>query len=116
MTDTTKAPKLLPCPFCGGENLLVTTDEYGGFCLNCENCGTVGPPSEYEPEQMRREWNTRSDAALDRVRQESRQEALREALQRIADLKRGHSEDVDEGHEQAYRAIETLITKDQANG
>ena len=45
-----------------------------------------------------------------------REEALQEALQRIAGLKRGYSEDVDEGHEQAYRTIEALIEKDQANG
>ena len=41
----------------------------------------------------------------------AREDALREALQRIADLKRGHSEDVDEGQEQAYRAIEALIDR-----
>lgn len=55
---------LLPCPFCGGEKMLTTTNEFGGFCLTCENCDAVGPPSEYDPEQMREAWNTRSDAAL----------------------------------------------------
>jgi Lar family restriction alleviation protein len=52
---------LLPCPFCGGKNLLTTTNEFGGFCLTCANCDAVGPPSEYDPQQMRDAWNTRAD-------------------------------------------------------
>jgi Lar family restriction alleviation protein len=55
---------LLPCPFCGGEKMLTTTNEFGGYCLTCDNCEAVGPPSEYDPEQMREAWNTRADAAL----------------------------------------------------
>lgn len=55
---------LLPCPFCGGEKLLTTTNEFGGFCFTCENCDVVGPPSDYDPQQMREAWNTRADAAL----------------------------------------------------
>lgn len=51
---------LKPCPFCGGDKLLTTTNEYGGFCLTCESCDAVGPPSEYDPKAMQRAWNTRA--------------------------------------------------------
>lgn len=58
--DTVERVALLPCPFCGAEKMLTTTNEFGGFCLTCENCDAVGPPSEYDPEQMREAWNTRA--------------------------------------------------------
>lgn len=54
---------LLPCPFCAGKNLFVTTNQSGGFCLTCKSCDAVGPPAEYEPEQMREAWNTRAAIA-----------------------------------------------------
>lgn len=45
---------------------------------------------------------------LARHRREARAEALGEALMAIANLPTGKTEDVMEGHEQAYRAIEAL--------
>ena len=74
--------------------------------MACVTVGTEGVPSPFEPTHY-----IRKDVSDARVKQ-AREDALREALRRIADLKRGHSEDVDEGHEQAYRTIEALITKD----
>ena len=67
---------------------------------------------DYFPDQIRESTPDDARAALAARDKRVRKEALQEALQRIADLKRGHSEDVDEGHEQAYRTIEALITKD----
>jgi Lar family restriction alleviation protein len=62
MTDDCKIERvaLLPCPFCGGEERLITSNEFGGFCISCESCNAVGPPSEYDPEEMREAWNTRA--------------------------------------------------------
>ena len=124
MTDTTKAQKLKPCPFCGEppytrtrqDEDLSTHDIVDWHFVGCSNCDvSFGIPDGYDCGTAVEQWNTRADHS-DALIAAAREEALREALQRIADLKRGHSEDVDEGHEQAYRAIEALITKDQANG
>lgn len=58
MTDNSNAaPELLPCPFCGNENLKSGGDDkwVGLWCLDCEAQG----PNHYG----RNEWNTRADLA-----------------------------------------------------
>lgn len=47
--------------------------------------------------------------ALDRIRADAREAALREALTAIAALPLGDGPGIDECHEQAYRTIEALI-------
>jgi hypothetical protein len=64
MTDT-KAPWLLPCPFCGGEVTSIGTSP-AGFFVNCPEClastnilvPEVGAATQ---EEAVREWNTRTD-------------------------------------------------------
>jgi len=52
------AVKLLPCPFCGGENL--SMDEWGetNFYVVCDTCETTGPEA-YEEAKAIEKWNTR---------------------------------------------------------
>ena len=41
----TERPILLPCPFCGSENLELA-EFYGGYRVECLDCVTQGPALE----------------------------------------------------------------------
>lgn len=62
--------KLLPCPFCGGRDLLCANikcddedlgDSWGIEC-NCYDCICIGPVQESQEEAIRK-WNARSNVA-----------------------------------------------------
>lgn len=58
---THPTPEFMPCPFCGGSELiLILSEQYGG-CLSvvCENCGV---------EHDKAGWNTRADKVEGLVR------------------------------------------------
>lgn len=82
MTD-----ELKPCPFCGGNVISHGGDDkwVGAWC---EDCAAMGP-NHYG----RYEWNTRTSAdaqaALERVKRETRNEALKDAADRISAAKEG---------------------------
>lgn len=38
-----KAPRLLPCPFCRGQDLEPTSDEFGDIMVYCRSCSASGP-------------------------------------------------------------------------
>lgn len=106
---------LLPCPFCGGQKLLITTNEHGGFCLTCENCDAIGPPSEYDPAQMREAWNTRADH-VDSLLKAEREKALREAAHYHHHFLRDNT-DLSIGKVfRSGEAILSLISKDKTDG
>lgn len=35
-------PKLLPCPFCGGNDVIFVTTAMGGRAVRCTDCGVQG--------------------------------------------------------------------------
>lgn len=90
-----------------------------------ENIGEIQLAEAATTELAIRAIRARTDAdaqsALEARDKRVREEALREALQRIADLPTGDSEEVTEGQYQSYRAIEALfevkpwIEKDQVD-
>ena len=53
MTNENEAPELLPCPFCGGDNL--EEDAIGR--VSCTGCGATAPYGYHTTET----WNTRAD-------------------------------------------------------
>lgn len=57
MTHDTTKPELLPCPFCGGNNLLWELMSY----IICDDCGTEGPGFGPNLETPEIAWNTRAD-------------------------------------------------------
>ena len=51
--------ELKPCPFCGGEDLMmVDDDDY--FFVGCNTCDTCGPGEGTEEEAIEA-WNKRAD-------------------------------------------------------
>lgn len=80
------APELLPCPFCGGNNLRFQLDDIDGWvahveCVDCDDM--LGPMSafKYDTQQEAQGdaanvWNTRaptSDAQIAAAVQEERE-------------------------------------------
>lgn len=55
----------------------------------------------------------KAQAALDKMIADTRADAFREALKAVSDLPSGKTDDVQEAHEQAYRAILALINEPQ---
>ena len=73
MSDCTAIPKLLPCPFCGGEAVLVPTSgttvrEWFVTCGNLE-CGVLACKTRrfYSEEEAIEAWNTRAERTCNRV-------------------------------------------------
>lgn len=52
-----EARELLPCPFCGGDNLTEVGDD-GDYYVGCLGCHTCGP-SGTNREEGRALWNRR---------------------------------------------------------
>lgn len=59
---------LKPCPFCGSQSIHIYEDDRGfSFWAFCFDCGTEGPPIDYEfsgtakesREIVERQWNGR---------------------------------------------------------
>jgi len=61
MTDK----ELLPCPFCGQVNEIVTTPYYlhGAYTTECQSCEAEGPAKSTRNE-ARQAWNTRANKAV----------------------------------------------------
>jgi hypothetical protein len=65
--------QLLPCPFCGGDEI-GHAEKNGGVWIVCMNCGARGPDTVHgslEDEQtwidMHRAWSTRLTAAIAKI-------------------------------------------------
>ena len=52
--------KLLPCPFCGSNNLKLKNSTMWGWFVSC-SCAAVGPSSKSKDEAIVA-WNTRTEA------------------------------------------------------
>jgi len=63
----TKAPELLPCPFCGDTSLTYRAASEGDSYY-CDDCGAYGPLSS--PDTIKDKWNTRVDAETLKVADE----------------------------------------------
>jgi hypothetical protein len=50
---------LLPCPFCGAEEVARMEESNTACCVHCPICGTQGPPSSDRP-LAGRTWNIRA--------------------------------------------------------
>ncbi len=48
-------PDLLPCPFCGSDNINIWNGEFSLFCMDC---GAIGPEAPNAAEALER-WNSR---------------------------------------------------------
>lgn len=75
-----KGEMLKPCPFCGGtasRQDLTDDDNAGGSCITCDSCGASSPVHFDRKENLYDSWNRRSSS--------SREEVLREALEKIRD-------------------------------
>lgn len=48
--------ELLPCPFCGGKNVVIMRD--GGWFVMCNGCTANGPIVDHESSAITK-WNTR---------------------------------------------------------
>ncbi|MCV6826034.1 MULTISPECIES: Lar family restriction alleviation protein [Halocynthiibacter] len=76
MTDLSKPPKLLPCPFCEGKAHIhrePCVEGMGYYCaVKCSKCGGKSPEKYYSNgndcplfyEDLRNLWNTRSVAEV----------------------------------------------------
>lgn len=92
----TEAPKLKPCPFCGGEGYLEPqTPTYSGSCVECLDCeARVGPYRVINNVQAANEtaidaWNRRDDAEVQRLVAEARAERV--VVKPLEWLQRSHS-------------------------
>lgn len=107
-----EALDLLPCPFCGG-HAEFSVGKYGDgrdwHYIECSQCEATAPKVSYADhgirlkEALAEAWNARATLAA------APQPSARDALQAIADLPTGRTEEVMEGQEQAYRAVERLF-------
>lgn len=58
---TVSETKLLPCPFCGGEDLTVYRHETVGSWVACVDCGLETPTETgTTPDEATKYWNTRA--------------------------------------------------------
>ena len=57
--------ELLPCPFCGGNQLRVKHSGRWGWFVSC-SCAAVGPSSETRGQAVAR-WNERREPAQQRL-------------------------------------------------
>lgn len=57
------APELLPCPFCGGDDLIIVGGpvEDDWCAVSCLGCMTVGPHNYTDPHAIAA-WNRRAPA------------------------------------------------------
>jgi len=102
------APDLKPCPLCGGKCYLANADMAGCAYVVCTDCRLQSDDGSQE--RVTAAWNTRAPAEALAV-PEAYEKGLRDALGLIASIGYGKNEDVDEGHEEAFRAIEKHLTE-----
>ena len=67
-----ETPELLPCPFCGENDIEIIFGEDEMYSADCGNCAATGP-AENNPDAAMWEWNTRVyptdvQAAIDRAK------------------------------------------------
>lgn len=93
--------ELLPCPFCGGEEIGISSasnNVINYMCLTCEGSGgyAVGDTeSKGVWDEAHSLWNTRADPhqqALEAAREEGRRAGLEEAAQATCALWKGGRE------------------------
>ena len=62
--DETKLEGVKPCPFCGGNNLLVDMDVDGNHVfISCNECYTSGPHA-INDRRAKDAWNTRKKSSV----------------------------------------------------
>ena len=59
--------KMLPCPFCGGTNLVI--QDVGGFELECQGCG-FHTPSYMDKEKLISEYQSVARAVMEAGKKE----------------------------------------------
>lgn len=58
---TIEVPPLLPCPFCGDDEVTMGRDQHINWPQGvCNNCGARGPVIQYEMADAAAEWNKRA--------------------------------------------------------
>jgi Lar family restriction alleviation protein len=53
--------ELLPCPFCGSNNVSEARDVMHWQVVRCDDCGSSGPCIELDRKKANALWNTRTD-------------------------------------------------------
>lgn len=88
------------------------------LCCNGHMCGCQGSTVHQMLQHFIRALPIDPDgqAVLDKLIADARADGIREALKAVSDLPSGKTDDVQEAHEQAYRAILALINEPQEGG
>jgi Lar family restriction alleviation protein len=54
--------ELMPCPFCGGDDVRPYGIRRDSFRVECNNCGNLGPIKKGDRQEAITAWNTRPES------------------------------------------------------